>query len=219
MIFQVPLAPKDSVCPKSLPVWQNNNKSYYYYYNYYYYSYLWFSLMIPKILLARQILLKFFFKNTVIGPTQVKQGCWPPAPSSARRGRIWYGGFVSVSFSTELLNFPHSRARQKRPLPFSVVKNFSLFLSHCGMTCFLFQVPWAFCTIIPLTSFSLVWFLVSHPIYLCSTSPLEPGKQRLGHLCSPASLPAFPPSPRTWSTFNIHGRIKLLDPMDFITVG
>lgn len=59
---------------------------------------------------------------------------------------------------------------------------------------------------------------VFSPIYFCSTRPSGPGKRRLGHLYSPASLfSSISPSPSTWYTFTVHRSIELLDLVDCIT--
>ena len=73
---------------------------------------------------------------------------------------------------------------------------------------------------IPLTSFYLMLFFVLSPTCLCSARPSGPGKWGLGCVYNPVSLlSSFPPSPSTWCTFSAHRGIKLLNPVDCITMG
>lgn len=83
------------------------------------------------------------------------------------------------------------------------MKNLFLFSPHCAMN-FLLWIPWALCTIIPLTSFYLVLFLFSLQYISAQLDPqdLESGDLVICTaqlLCSPPSLP--PLAPGTHSLF------------------
>lgn len=92
----------------------------------------------------------------------------------------------------------------KNALSLSLLWKFSFPFSSSpqrGMNSFPLWIPWAICTIIPLTLFYLVLFLFSYPIYLCSARPSGPGKWGLGHmysLVSPLSS-SPPPAPGIYS--------------------
>ena len=101
MVFKVPSALKDYVCPKPLPAWQNNHHCIIIV------IIIWFPSIIPKISLARKIFFYFFFFKYFYLPNLYEGYLTALSPDY----RISCEGSASVSFSNELSNFPHSHAR------------------------------------------------------------------------------------------------------------